>query len=335
MIRMPAPRGPLSEAVTEHLLGSCIRGAAWPVIEIRDPLVDEDLQLALTLAYELHYQGIERVDPDREWDPSLLGFRRELERTFEGALRRTVGRVRAPARPRDLSRRLVALSEAEARPSVSRYLARDATADQFREFVIHRSIYTLKEADPHSFAIPRIEGAAKAALIEIQADEYGGGDPQRMHATLFAQTMDALDLVPTYGIYLDAVPGVTLATVNLISLFTLHRRLRGAAMGHLALFELTSAVPNRRYGNGLRRLGFGSEATNYYDEHVEADSVHDMIAAYDLVGALMRRDPSMGEEILFGALALANAEERFAAHLLGAWGDGRSSLREAALVAAG
>ncbi len=335
MIRMPASRGPLSEAVIGHLFGSDIRGAAWPVIEIRDPLIDEDLQLALTLAYELHYQGIERVDPDHEWDPSLLGFRRELERTFEGALRCSVGRVQAPARPRDLSRRLVALSEAEARPSLGRYLARDATADQFREFVIHRSIYTLKEADPHSFAIPRIEGAAKAALIEIQADEYGGGDPQRMHATLFAQTMDALDLVPTYGIYLDAVPGVTLATVNLISLFTLHRRLRGAAMGHLALFELTSAVPNRRYGNGLRRLGFGPEATNYYDEHVEADSVHDMIAAYDLVGALMRGDPSMGEEILFGALALANAEERFAAHLLGAWGDGRSSLREATLVAAG
>ena len=335
MIRMPAPRGPLSDAVIAHLLGSDIPGAAWPVVEIRDPLVDDDLQLALTLAYELHYQGIERVDPEREWDPSLLGFRRDLERTFEDALRRTVGQVQAPARPGDLSRRLVALSEAEARPSLSRYLARDATADQFREFVIHRSIYTLKEADPHSFAIPRIEGAAKAAFIEIQADEYGGGDPERMHATLFAQTMHALDLVSTYGTYLDAVPGVTLATVNLISLFALHRRLRGAAMGHLALFELTSAVPNRRYGNGLRRLGFGSEATDYYDEHVEADSVHDMIAAYDLVGALMREDASMGEDILFGALALTDVEERFAAHLLGGWGDGRSSLRGATLVAAG
>ena len=162
--------------------------------------------------------------------------------------------------------------------------------------MIHRSIYTLKEADPHSFAIPRIDGPAKAALVEIQADEYGGGDPERMHATIFARTMEALGLDATYGAYLDVVPGVTLATVNLVSLFALHRRLRGAAMGHLALFELTSAVPNRRYGNGLRRLGFGTEVTHYYDEHVEADSVHDMIAAYDLVGAMMREDPGMGSE---------------------------------------
>jgi hypothetical protein len=325
----------LSEAVRGFLLGGQHGAPAWPPVEACDPLVDDDLHLALSLTYELHYRGIAGVDADREWDPSLLGFRRELERPFEVALRRTVGQVRVPTRPEDLSRRLVALSEEGTKPSLSRYLARHATEGQFREFVIHRSIYTLKEADPHSLAIPRIDGPAKAALVEIQADEYGGGDPERMHATIFARTMEALGLDATYGAYLDVVPGVTLATVNLISLFALHRRLRGAAMGHLALFELTSAVPNRRYGNGLRRLGFGAEVTHYYDEHVEADSVHDMIAAYDLAGALMREDPWIGSEILFGALALARMEDLFATHLVEAWEGGRSSLRERALVGAG
>ena len=36
--------------------------------------------------------------------------------------------------------------------------------------------------------------APKAALVEIQADEYGGGDPQRIHASLFARAMEALGL---------------------------------------------------------------------------------------------------------------------------------------------
>ena len=40
-----------------------------------------------------------------------------------------------------------------------------------------------------------------------------------------------------------------------MSLFGLHRRLRGALVGHLAAFEMTSSIPNRRYGDGLRRLG--------------------------------------------------------------------------------
>ena len=74
----------------------------------------------------------------------------------------------------------------DARP-LSRYVAAQATLEQFREFVIHRSAYQLKEADPHTFAIPRIRGQAKAAMVEVQADEYGGGDPERMHSRLFAR----------------------------------------------------------------------------------------------------------------------------------------------------
>src|SRR5205823_5771636 len=70
-------------------------------------------------------------------------------------------------------------------PSLSRYLERQGSIAQMIEHVIHRSAYQLKEADPHSWAIPRLSGAAKAALLEIQFDEYGEGHAERMHATLF------------------------------------------------------------------------------------------------------------------------------------------------------
>jgi len=328
----PAPRGPLSHG----LIGALWDGSELPAadIEVPDPLVDDDLQLALHLCYELHYRGLDGVDPDLEWDPDVLAFRARLESTFERALRDALG----PREPwtgdhgGGVPRALVALAQDEDGPSLSRYLNRDADVDMFREFVIHRSIYTLKEADPHSFVIARLDGPAKAALLEIQYDEYGGGRPERMHAAIFARTMVALGLDDTYGAYVDVVPGVTLATVNLVSMFSLHRRLRGAAMGHLALFELTSSVPNRRYGNGLRRLGFGAEVTDYYDEHVEADSIHDMIATHDLVGSLVEAEPDLSDDVLFGAQALALLERRFAEHLLGAWEAGRTSLREIAAV---
>ena len=90
-----------------------------------------------------------------------------------------------------------------------------------------------------------------------------------------------------------------------MSLFGLHRRWRGAIVGHLALFEMTSSLPNRRYGNGLRRLGFGEEATDFFDEHVEADAVHEKIAAVDLAGGLVRASPSSRRDVLCGARALA------------------------------
>src|SRR3954466_14407657 len=144
----------------------------------------------------------------------------------------------------------------------------------------------------------------------------------------FSEALAALVLDPAYGHSLDQLPAPTLATVNLLSGFGLHRRRRGALVGHLAGFEMTSSVPNRRYGNALRRLGYGKEATGFYDEHVEADAVHEAIAAWDLAGGLARDEPALAGEILFGARALLALEGRWAEHLLGSWEQGRTSLRQ-------
>jgi hypothetical protein len=194
------------------------------------------------------------------------------------------------------------------------------------EHVVHRSAYQLKEADPHSWAIPRLSPGPKAALLEVQFDEYGGGNSERMHSVLFAKTMEALGLDGTYGRYIDRWPGVTLAAVNLVTGLGLHRRRRGALVGHLAAFEMTSSIPNRRYGNALRRLGFGPEVTHFYDEHVEADAVHENIAAWDLAGGLAAVEPEVAADILFGARALLQVEARWAAHLMDSWERGETSL---------
>ena len=113
---------------------------------------------------------------------------------------------------------------------------------------------------------------------------------------------------------------MTLATVNLMSLLGLHRRLRGAIVGHLALFEMTSSVPNRRYANGLRRLGFAA-GDRFFDEHVVADAVHENIAAVDLAGGLAAPGPALAADILWGA-ARSSRSRRAGRALLGAWAAG-------------
>jgi hypothetical protein len=293
-----------------------------PTIDVNEPLGDEDFQLALYLCYELHYASIEGVDEAWEWEPSLLSFRRDLEAVFESALRASV-----PNPPGgDVTETLLALAKDTSAPSLSRKLERDPSLAHFEEFMIHRSAYHLKEADPHSWAIPRLAGAAKVALVEIQTDEYGSGEPKRMHASLFAQTMRAMGLDDSYLSYLERIPGVTLATVNLVSMFGLHRRWRGAAVGHLAYFEMTSTDPNRRYGNALRALGFDGEATRFFDEHVVADAVHENIAAYDMAGGLARQEPVVAGDIIFGARCLAYLESRWGEFLASSWDTGRSTL---------
>jgi hypothetical protein len=189
---------------------------------------------------------------------------------------------------------------------------------EFREFAIHRSLLQLKEADPHSWAIPRLSGETKAALIEIQTDEYGNGRARDAHQNLFGVTMLALGLDPGYGHYLDLVPATTLASVNLPSFLGLHRRLRAALVGHLAVFEMTSVEPMSAYAAALRRLGLHPGARHFFDVHVVADAHHQTVAAESLAGhGLAGAEPALADDILFGARAA----------MATAWRAGRTSLR--------
>jgi hypothetical protein len=338
IMRLPEPRGPLSEALRHDLATRTSLSAV--TLERADrasgiaacALTDEDLQLGLAICYELHYRGFDDV-PDRwEWDPALLRLRGGLERRHLAALQHLVGPLSVTSEPID--RQLTAVIAADNGPSLSAYMAKTGTLEQWREYLTLRSVYHLKEGDPHTFAIPRLSGRAKAAMVEIQADEYGGGMPERMHSELFAGLMRDLDLDPTYGALWDEAPAPAFSSVNTMSLFALHRRWRGAALGHLAAVEMTSSEPSRRYSAGLRRLGFDERTTVFYDEHVEADAVHEQIASVDMCGSLVAEHPELTPDVLFGAACSLALDGVAAHHLLGAWEAGRSALRREPTLAA-
>ncbi|UOY03045.1 iron-containing redox enzyme family protein [Blastococcus sp. PRF04-17] len=332
-MRLPEPRGPLSEALVHDLATGTTLSAT--TIERADrvaALTDDDLQLSLAICYELHYRGFDDVSDAWEWDPQLLGVRAGLEKRHLAALRERVGPLGVTDEPID--RQLTALIAADDGPSLSSYMAKQGTVEQWREYLTLRSVYHLKEGDPHSFAIPRLSGRTKSAMVEIQADEYGGGTAERMHSTLFAGMMRALDLDSTYGALWDDAPAAAFASVNTMSLFGLHRRWRGAALGHLACVEMTSSEPSRRYSAGLRRLGFDERVTVFYDEHVEADAVHEQIASVDMCGSLVAEEPELAADVLFGAACSLAMDGVAAQHLLGAWECGRSALRREPPLAA-
>lgn len=344
-MKIPEPRGPISAGLLAILAGPpgsdpSAHAGLSQLVRDRLPLVedlidDDDIQLALFCLYELHYGGLDGVDERWEWNPGLIGIRQLLEEPFEEALR-TAARLAVPAAEAmsteqpdsdGVAALLFALAAEDNGPSLSRYVAKKASVEQLREFLIHKSIYQLKEADPHTWAIPRLTGRAKAALVEIQADEYGGGLPDRMHSAMFARTMRGLGLDDRYGGYVDTVPALSLASVNMMSLFGLNRRLRGAIAGHLAIYEMTSSRPNQLYGNGFRRHGFEASVTGYFDEHVEADAVHEQIAGRDLAGGLVEAEPGLLTDVLFGATAALAIDARFTMRIMDAWENGRSSLR--------
>ena len=97
---------------------------------------------------------------------------------------------------------------------------------------------------------------------------------------------------------------------------------------------------DRRIGSGRRQadggsstrgsssgwLGAGAAARRYFEEHVEADAVHEQVALHDLCGAFAAERPEAARDILFGARCCLALDEVLARYLLSCWQDGRPSL---------
>ncbi len=320
---MPEPRGEASAALMK-MLSAPNRDLLDIPRPVDDPLTGEDAPLALYLCYELHYRGLSGVDDRWEWHPDLLGYRASLEKAFEQRVRDEIGRLPAGF---DTAEELWALAAgADVPGTLSARMATSGTWAQMVELTVHRSAYQRKEADPHTWAIPRLAGVPKARLVAIQSDEYGEGVTEQVHAGLFGLSMQRMGLDPTYGVYLDHLPGVTLSTVNLISMFGLHRRLRGALVGHLCAFEMASVTPMAHYASALRRLGADDWACLFYDTHVVADAEHQYLAV-DLAQSLVDQDLSLAPDVLLGARAVGAVEGALSRHITAAFDTGASSLR--------
>ncbi len=323
---LPHAQGPISAAVIDRLGDRAPHNhlePVWVPLRDADPL-GIDVQLALYTCYELHYRGFAGVDQDWEWNAGLLHLRSQFERIFLAAVRREVGTID----PDDTAEAEMARISVEPADGVgpSYHLRDGGTWDQMCEYFVHRSLYHLKEGDPHAWLIPRLGGQAKASFVAVEFDEYGAGSGARVHQQLFADLMSAAGLDGTYLGYLGVVPAESLALVNLMSMFGLHRKLRGAAAGHFAATEITSSPGSQRMVAALERLQAPEACIQFYREHVEADAVHEQVVRHDVVGDLVKREPALERDVVFGIRAFGVMEDRLADHLMTCWLADRSSL---------
>ncbi|KAA1425810.1 iron-containing redox enzyme family protein [Nocardioides antri] len=317
---LPTPCGTLSESVVSGLTASAGRRSFPTDSDVRavtDPVHDRDFQLALWVLYELHHRGLAGVDDTLEWDPDLLGARRRLETVFETAVRDLVELPDPmPTTSSEVATELRRMTISGTEPELPAFLAREASHDQFLDYLAERAVYHLRESDAQCFLLPRIGGGAKTALAEILYDEFGAGRPDRLHADIFARALADLGMPTGLASYVDDADALTLASVNVTTLFNLHRRLRGAAAGHLAAFEATSSIPCRLIADGAERLALPASVVDYYVEHVEADSVHEQVAITGLCGNLVDAEPDLAADVILGAAACLTIDTLAADRLL-------------------
>ena len=308
---VPQARGAFSESLFDALRSGQDAPPSTDLIESPD-----DAAISLWALYQLHHAGFDEVDDRLEWDPALLSVRADLERDLEADLRSAFV---VPDDVDDIAEAVFSLVAAHEGPSLAAFVRRSATSDQALELLRHRSIYHLEESDSTMWVMPRIGRRAQTALMELEYDEYGHGDADLHHSRLFADGLTDIGLDSDHGSYIDEAPVEILRQNNAMSLFGLHRRLRGAALGHLAAFEITSSIPSRMISQGLQRLGLDGPMSRYYDEHVEADAVHEQLATRSICAALVEEEPHLRDDVLLGAFVCLELEAQYAGSMLDRW----------------
>ena len=93
------------------------------------------------------------------------------------------------------------------------------------------------------------------------------------------------------------------------------------------MVELTSSPGSDRLVMAMRRLGCGPAAVRFYDEHVEADAMHEQVIRRGVLGPMLAVEPELAADVVFGIRAGLMLGERLSELLLDRWGRNESSLR--------
>lgn len=166
-----------------------------------------------------------------------------------------------------------------------------------RDWLVRRSPYLLHEADAHTLAMARMDPSVQHVVAEIQAGEYGLGH-RNTHAAIFRSCLDSIGVQPHEAV--DESPGPWLAAANLPWLFASSIRFRGAALGQLALFELDSVGPCRRFIANWNEAGLPEAGRRWFDIHALADVEHERLIRDRVLPIANSFTPDEAEAFRFG-----------------------------------
>jgi hypothetical protein len=277
-------------------------------------------------ALEEAHRSLYAIYAERIWRPKgsdqatqLLQFRQILEAAFRDQLDRTRSEaaidLTPPASDHGAWFEQLALGPHPFDDgSWGIYLHEHATLDAMKSVVAQRSLFFLREPDPWIYAVPTLTGVAKAGLIDLLLDEYGWGKLDRMHSTIYANLMEALDLETELDHYEYTTSWQFLATLNHQWMCALDPALSRRLVGTIYLTEAESPQAMNNYLAAWDRLGIDDpRVLEFYELHVQADENHRDVALHEVAAPVAEAEgPESAREIATGIVDARTLEAEFA-----------------------
>jgi hypothetical protein len=162
-------------------------------------------------------------------------------------------------------------SEQEGTPA-GRYLAEEATREQFRLVVREFALDGLTEAQNFFPIIPRLPIRAQMAVMRVLIDEFGCGNLAQAHSQLYRDLLAELGLPLELNYYLDYTSDETYAFLNVFYWLTQRAPDVEYFLGALAYLEASIPAAFSVQVRACERLGITHG--RYYSEHVHIDNFH-------------------------------------------------------------
>ncbi|AOS64616.1 iron-containing redox enzyme family protein [Actinoalloteichus hymeniacidonis] len=168
-------------------------------------------------------------------------------------------------------RDLLEFEEREGPSEHERFLAQEASLEQFKMVVADFAVDGLVESQSHLGIIPRLPGQARNTVMRVLIDEFGCGNNDQEHAELYRRLVAGLGMPTELAHYVAEAPAECLAYVNVFHWFAHRAPEPEYFLGAYAYFESSVLYAFRCYADAGARLGIDS---TYYTEHLHIDSFH-------------------------------------------------------------
>ncbi len=219
---------------------------------------------------QLYRYNRARLQNPEAGDPALLTFERQW-----------IADRLAASQPLDnpsdllgLQQRLAQLNMDEQRelPASARYVGEQMPLEEFRILIQEFAVDGLTEAQVFYFILPRLTLEAQMPMLRIMIDEFGSGNLQRAHTSLYLQLLRELQMPTELAFYSERLEPDSFAFVNLFFWLTLRADDPSYFAG--AITYLETAIPTffECYVQACERLGIAAHA--YYSEHQHIDAFH-------------------------------------------------------------
>jgi len=213
-----------------------------------------------------------RSVPDIDSYAEMLKLERDWLVAMAADIERRAPRLRSRVELMEALGRLLREEEAAGPSENERFLAEDASLEQFKVVVAEFAVDGLVESQSHLAIIPRLPAKARMAVFRVLVDEFGCGNDEQEHAALYRNLVAELGMPTELEHYVELASEPSFAYVNLFHWLAARAPATEYFLGAYAYFESSVLYAYRCYAAATERLGITNR--KYYTEHLYIDTFH-------------------------------------------------------------